>query len=168
MTEIPMASSFSSEDSGNKEIRQRLRSPRERLGGYAVLPRLIDKIRLRAADRLPPEYRSNLLRSCDPATGFYPLDGRFLEFTGLDPSELEREILSAPDDETVLAWVNAHAKPHSSLERELWSASFHTLTPDDRRTEHRKKTYPTLAHRPDIGTLSPFDLIDIDEARPLS
>ncbi len=139
MTEITMLSTFSSDDSGNSEIGRRLRSPRERLGGYAILPRLIDKVRLRAADLLPPEYRSNLLRGSDPAIGLFPLDGRFLEFTGLDPEELEREILSAPDDETVLAWVNAHARPHSSLERDVWSTSFDTITPDDRRTEHRKK-----------------------------
>ncbi|MDA8150205.1 MAG: DUF5069 domain-containing protein [Nitrospiraceae bacterium] len=156
-----------SDDPGHKEVLQKLRSPRERLGGYAILPRLIDKVRLRAAGLLPPEYRSNLLRLPDPGKGFFPLDGRFLEFTGLDPAELEQAILSAQSDEAVLAWVAAHSKPHSSLEREEWSLSFDKIPPDEKRTEHRRKTYPSLAHRQDIGTLSPFDLIDIDEGRQL-
>ncbi|EQD24865.1 MAG: hypothetical protein D084_Lepto4C00325G0003 [Leptospirillum sp. Group IV 'UBA BS'] len=58
--------------SEKKEFLQTLRSPREKLGGYVVLPRLIDKVRLRASGRLPPDYLANLLRRTDPAAGFYP------------------------------------------------------------------------------------------------
>ncbi|MBX3320511.1 MAG: DUF5069 domain-containing protein [Nitrospira sp.] len=42
-----------------------LRSPRARLGGYVLLPRLIDKVRLQTRGQLPPEYEENLL-SQDP------------------------------------------------------------------------------------------------------
>ena len=128
----------------------------------------LDKVRLRASGRLPPEFHSNLLRLPDPASSFFPLDGRFLEFTGLDPGALEQAILEAHDDQTVLQWVVIHGRPHSSEEIIAWGQSFESLPPDERRSAHRKKTYPDLANRPDIGTLSAFDLIDLDEGRQVS
>ena len=38
-----------------------LRSHRESLGGYILLPRLIDKVRLLAQGQLPPTYAANVL-----------------------------------------------------------------------------------------------------------
>lgn len=142
-----------------------LRSPRETLGGFVILPRLIDKVRLKAAGRLPEDYYDNLLRPIDPESGFYPLDGRFLDFTGLDPVALQRAILDHPTDEAVLLWVERHGCSRTLEERRYWARSIESSLPDSRRTEIRKMNYPSLAHRSDIGTLSPFDLIDIDEGR---
>ena len=62
----------------NPSIRSLIRSPRETLGGYVILPRLIDKVRLHAQGSLPEDYVGQLLMPV-PA-----LDGRFLVFTGLD------------------------------------------------------------------------------------
>ena len=53
-----------------------LRSPREYVGGYILLSRLIDKVRLHAKGRLPDAYTANFLGS--PQT----LDGRFLAVSG--------------------------------------------------------------------------------------
>ena len=38
-----------------------LRSPRETLDGYIILPRLIDKVRVQARGELPAAYQRNLL-----------------------------------------------------------------------------------------------------------
>ena len=43
-----------------------LRSPRECLAGYAILPRLVDKVRLHARGILPEAYHPNLLAKTDP------------------------------------------------------------------------------------------------------
>jgi hypothetical protein len=40
-----------------------LRSPRESLGGYILLPRLIDKVRLLAQGQLPQAYAANVLNA---------------------------------------------------------------------------------------------------------
>ena len=40
-----------------------LRSPRESLGGYILLPRLIDKVRLLAQEQLPQAYAANVLNA---------------------------------------------------------------------------------------------------------
>ena len=61
-----------------------LRSPRESLGGYILLPRLIDKVRLLAQGQLPQTYVANVLKD-----GF-TLDGRFLSFTGLNAEVLRQ------------------------------------------------------------------------------
>lgn len=134
-----------------------------------ILPRIIDKVRLRAKGLLPEEYHQNLLRPVDPQSGLYPLDGRFLAFTGLDPAALEAAILRLPDDQAVLSWVLAWIQeksvPRTIQEKNAWQESIETAPPDEKRTAHRRRTYPSLAHRPDIGALSPFDLIDLDEGR---
>lgn len=74
-----------------------LRSPRESLGGYILLPRLIDKVRLLANGQLPRTYAANVLGSG------LTLDGRFLTFTGLDAEALRQVILSSRNDKEVLA-----------------------------------------------------------------
>ncbi len=145
----------------------RLRSPRETLGGYVILPRLIDKVRLKSRGELPDAYLPNLLRKTDPNTGLFPLDGRFLLFTEIGAEELETAILHSPDDAAVLAWIEAHGRKRSDQEKEEWRRTVEAAPASETRTAHRKRSYPTLAHRSDIGDLSPFDLIDLDEERPV-
>ena len=89
----------------------RLRSPRESLGGYILLPRfyillprLMDKVRLLAKGQLPPSYVQNVLG--DKTT----LDGRFLLFTDLEPAALRGVLLSTHRDEEVLAWIQDHGR----------------------------------------------------------
>ncbi|HJT19791.1 MAG TPA: DUF5069 domain-containing protein [Nitrospira sp.] len=89
-----------------------LRSPRDKLGGYVILPRLIDKVRLHSRGQLPSEYVENLL-GADPTT----LDGRFLIFTRLDAEELRSKILSVDSDEKVLDWVERQALPRSPTQK---------------------------------------------------
>lgn len=137
-----------------------LRSPRERLGGYVLLPRLIDKVRLHARGQLPPEYGKNLL-SPDPMT----LDGRFLALTGLDGEQLRRAILSAATDEAVLTWVDRHARSHAPAEKDGWAEKIEAYRPDPARVAYRRQVYADLASRVDVGSLNVFDLIDMDEGR---
>ena len=89
-----------------------LRSPRESLGGYILLPRLIDKVRLLAQGQLPQAYAANVLGT------EFTLDGRFLAFTGLDAEALRRVILSNHTDDEVLAWVQEHARPTTAWNNE--------------------------------------------------
>ena len=137
------------------------RSPREKLGGYILLPRLIDKVRLAAKEDLPPEYHGNLL---NPAFAL-ALDARFLTFTGLESEVLRQAILSADSDEAVLAWVQQHAKPHSEQEKQAWANAVDGYRPDAAVVAHRKKLYPALAAKVDVAAISVLDLIDMDEGR---
>ncbi|MBS0159767.1 MAG: DUF5069 domain-containing protein [Nitrospira sp.] len=141
-----------------------LRSPRERLGGYVLLPRLIDKVRLQARGQLQPEYEENLL-SQDPTK----LDGQFLAFTGLDGEQLRRVILSEASDGAVLAWVESRACPHTAAEKDEWAEKIKAYRPDAARVAYRRRVYPDLAAKVDVESLDVFDLIDMDEGRlPMS
>ncbi len=143
----------------SSEIRQMIRSPRETLGGYIILPRLIDKIRLQAKGKLPAEYFGNLLK-----TG-RTLDGWLLTFTGLEAEVLKEVILKAGSDEAVLAWVEKHAIIHSGEEKKKWGETIAAFRPDAAGLEARKRNYPDLGARVDLSLLGPLDMIDMDEGR---
>lgn len=142
------------------DLKMALRSPRDMLGGYVILPRLIDKVRLNARGLLPHDYMKNLLIS-----SAMTLDGQLLEFTGLDGVELKRVILSAGTDEAILDWVEHHARPHTQAEKQEWAKSIETARAGPARVAYRQQLYPDLAQRVDVGALNPFDLIDMDEGR---
>lgn len=136
-----------------------LRSPRASLGGYVLLPRLIDKVRLLAKGQLPQAYVTNVLK---PGV---TLDGRFLTYTGVDAESLRQAILSSQTDEEVLAWIQTHAKPTTAEDNRVWAEQLGEYRPDDSIVEYRKRVYPELASAIDIASLSVFDLIDLDEGR---
>lgn len=136
-----------------------LRSPRETLGGYVILPRLIDKIRLHAQGKLPAEYIANLLKpglTCD---------GRLLTFTGLDAEKLRHAILAAKTDGEILAWVEQHAKPHTETEKRQWIDEIEAYRPNAEWAKWRREVYKDIAAKIDPATLNLFDLIDMDEGR---
>ncbi|MHB8483469.1 MAG: DUF5069 domain-containing protein [Nitrospiria bacterium] len=141
-------------------IINKLRSPREKLGGYVFLPRLIDKVRLHARGELPPEYIGNLLQP-----GNTLADQRLLLFTGLNGEQLRKAILSSKTDDEVLKWVEKNAIFHTDEEKQEWEEQIHAYRPNAEGIEKRKKVYSDLASKVDIGSLSVFDMIDMDEGR---
>jgi hypothetical protein len=136
-----------------------LRSPRESLGGYILLPRLIDKVRLFAKGELPEAYAANLLGAD------YTLDGRFLAFTGLNAEALRQAIVSSRSDEELLLWVQNHANPATDLDKQGWAEQIERYRPDAALAEYRRRMYPDLAAKLDVNSISVLDLIDLDEGR---
>src|ERR1043166_2598358 len=80
------------------------RSPRARLGGYALLARMLDKGRATLAAR-NGEYHFNC-----------PLDQHILSFAGIDPQKLLAELKKGKGDGKILEWIQASAKH----KREPW------------------------------------------------
>jgi hypothetical protein len=106
------------------------RSPRVRLGGYVLLPRMLDKGRATLAGK-NGEYNY----AC-------PLDQRFIEFAGIDPTALKKQLAAGKSDGQVLAWITAKAKnKHSAAEIRAWSAYQEQRTPGD--VESRQSTTST-------------------------
>jgi hypothetical protein len=128
------------------------RSPRSRLGGYVILPRMLDKGRALLAGKIG-EYHF----AC-------PLDQRFLEFAGLDPEALKQQLAAGKSDGEILAWVRENAK-HKHTEPELmaWSAfQEHRAPADPESREFFQGLHAKLApKRDDIATW--FDLLDLDD-----
>ncbi len=128
------------------------RSPRVRLGGYVMLPRMLDKGRATLA-RKQGEYHY----TC-------PMDRRFLEFTGIDAAALKKQLAADKSDGEVLAWIQKNAKrKRTDAEILAWSAYQAERAPSD--TESREffhDTHKKIApKREDIVTW--FDLLDLDD-----
>ena len=126
------------------------RSPRVRLGGYAILPRMLDKGRATLAGK-NGEYHY----AC-------PLDQRFLEFAGIDAEALKKELTKS--DTEVLAWINANAKnKRTAPEIIAWSQWQENRSPNNPEGREyfngiHKAVAPT---RTDITTW--FEVLDADD-----
>ena len=95
------------------------RSLRILLGGYALLPRLLDKCRAEIAGT-SGEYHYNC-----------PLDQHFFKFTGVDAEALKVEVAKGLGDGELLEWINANAvHQHTPWEIRQWSEYQQNRTPD--------------------------------------
>jgi hypothetical protein len=128
------------------------RSPRVRLGGYVILPRILDKCRAVLAGR-QGEYNY----AC-------PLDQEFFQFAGVDPEALKAKVAIGANDTEVLAWVREQAHPRrNGAEIAAWSVWQEQRAPgelEDREFLHG--VHQSVApRRDDIVTW--FDLLDLDD-----
>lgn len=128
------------------------RSPRVRLGGYTILPRLLDKARATLAGT-HGEYVYDS-----------PNDRRFFSFTGIEPEALLAQVKTGAGDWDLLLWVNEHAThKRSVLEINQWSdwtetVAFNDVAMREWFTEQIKRLNPA---REDLrGT---FDYLDLDD-----
>lgn len=133
--------------------RQFPRSPQEDLGGYVILPRLIDKCRALLAGTIG-EYKYNC-----------PLDRLFFDFTEIDTDEFKAEVASGKGDEELLAFVQRKAEPHSEAEVLCWSFEMRQRGPTmaDQKAffeQLRKKYAPNHPH---VATW--FALLDAEEGK---
>jgi hypothetical protein len=128
------------------------RSPRVRLGGFVILPRLLDKGRASIAGKLG-EYKY----AC-------PLDQQFLTYMEVDPEALKKQLAEGKGDGEILAWIkqNARRKPAYS-EVLAWSEYQEMRVPSDVDTrQFFHELHAKLApKREDIVTW--FDLLDLDD-----
>jgi hypothetical protein len=128
------------------------RSLRVRLGGYAMLPRMLDKGRATLAGK----------------NGLYkygcPLDQRLLGFVGIDPENLKEQLALGKGDGELLEWITANSatKPRE-WEIAQWSTHCEQRAPGD--VESKEFFIEELAKlsrtREDIQTWA--DLLDLDD-----
>ena len=132
--------------------KQSPRSPRVRLGGYVLLPRMLDKGRATIAGKNGEYHYAR------------PLDKRFLEFKGIDPDVLRKEIAAGKSDGEILGWIEKNAAhKHTEPEISAWSEFAERRVPSDAESraffnELHQKVAP---QREDIVTW--FDLLDLDD-----
>ena len=126
------------------------RSPRTRLGGYAHLPRLLDKARAVAAGK-----GGDFHYNC-------PFDVQFFSFTGIDHEAFMAEIKKGKSDTEMLAYVESKS-PRKPFEIASWSANMEHWVPTVPDTRaffndiHRKNA----PKRTDIGTW--FEWLELDD-----
>lgn len=133
------------------------RSPYDTVKGLVYFPRMLDKIRLMAAGKLPAAYHEFL------AQGF---DGRCLNLLRVKYDALRERVLAGGSDEEILEWCYANGRRLTEEEVETWSGFMLKRGWRDEasdRVAFRLKE-AGLEHR-DAEAVTMFDFIDLDEGR---
>jgi hypothetical protein len=129
------------------------RSMRQRLGGFVLLPRILDKGRAKLAKK-NGEYNYNS-----------PTDQHLVRFLGLDLEALLKELAEGKGDGEILEWALANAKtPRAPWEIEAWSAYMEKRSPDsdaETLTEFAEYVGQHSKTREDIKSW--FDALDLDD-----
>ena len=138
-----------------------LRSPYDKVGRIVYFGRMLDKIRLYAAGRLPAEYHANL---GDSKPGMF--DSRCCRFLGVPFEAIRRRTLEGGPDGEVLAWAEATGGRRPDEDCVVWNGfmakrGWHDHPDNVQRLAMRVRE-AGLEGRP-IETF--FDFIDCDEGR---
>ncbi len=123
-----------------------------RLGGYAVLPRMLDKGRALVVGK-----QGEYCYAC-------PTDQHFLEFTGINSEALKRQLAAGKGDGEILEWIRKNAKHRrSAAEIAAWSAWMDNRAPSDLEgREFFQEVHGKIGpKRDDICTW--FDMLDLDD-----
>ncbi len=130
------------------------RSPRVRLGGFVILPRMIDKARATQAGK-NGEYNYG----CS-------LDANVLDFLGVEANDFKAQIDKGLGDGELFIWLMANAKkPRLAQEIAAFSAFHEQRAPSAPGSRAKMNDYqsstPAGSKRDDISTW--FDVLDLDD-----
>jgi hypothetical protein len=127
------------------------RSPRDRIAGYALMARMIDKGRASIEGHVG-EYHY----AC-------PLDQMLFEFKGVKDDEVKKLLGSGATDGEVAAWFNSHGTPRTAEEIQAWSAGVEAYRPydDPEKKEWFAGECAKLNLKPENSTL--VDFLDADD-----
>jgi hypothetical protein len=135
-----------------------LRSPYDKtLGGLHHLGRMLDKIRLMQAGRLPEDYHRNYGLSVG-------LDGQLCGFLNVKFEDIAARALQGGTDEELAEWIFAHGLRPNRTQAQVWNEHSRKLGWNDRMATFvtKIKGEMGLADHPACTT---FELIEHNEER---
>jgi hypothetical protein len=133
-----------------------LRSPYDKVGRLVYFGRMLDKIRLHAAGRLPAaDYAANL------GKGF---DSRCCSFLRVNYDELKARVLQGGSDENILAWAHERGGARTDEECEIWNGFMMKRGWRDAGAEVLAKRIRESALEA-APVMTMFDYLDFDEGR---
>ncbi len=133
-----------------------LRSPHDAVLGLKYFGRMVDKIRLHQAGKLPVDYHENL------GGGF---DERCVHFLRVEYAELVERVKHGGSDDELLEWCMVQGRRPNEEDIEIWNEFMRKRGWNDEATPRlaMRKGESQISERDDILTL--FDYIDFDEER---
>jgi gluconokinase len=131
-----------------------LRSDRDLVGGLVFFGRMLDKIRLHAAGRLPADYNRG-----------HGFDGRMQRFLRVEYDALVKRTLQGGTDEEILEWCHVNGRRPTEEEIFVFNAFLTKRGWKDDVSVWviEQKAKLGLAGREDLQTA--FDIHDADEGR---
>ena len=142
--------------SGERKPVEGLRSPRVEVGGLVYFGRMVDKLRLEQAGKLPEDYMANLGEGFDKAC---------CDFLGVSYEKLRTRVREGGTDEEILDWCGKVGRVRDSEERRIWGAYLAKRGWRDEMADRLifRKKEAGWEKRDEIQTF--FDYIDADEGR---
>ena len=137
-----------------------LRSPYAKVGRLVYFGRMLDKIRLHAEGKLPPDYVANL---GDSSPGVF--DTRCCSFLRVKFAEVQARVHAGGlNDEQMLAWCHERGGPRTDEECMIWNLFLMKRGwRDDANARLRQRITEGGYESKPIMTF--FDYIDFDEGR---
>lgn len=135
-----------------------LRSPYDKtLAGLHHLGRMLDKMRLKLAGRLPEEFHRNYGLSVG-------LDGHLCGFLNVKFEDIEARVAQGGTDEEIAGWVLARGLRPNRTQANVWNEFVRKLGWNDRVSGFvaKVKAEGGLAAHPACTT---FELIELSEGR---
>lgn len=134
-----------------------LRSPHDKILGLVYFGRMLDKIRLHAAGRLPEDFVANLGEAFDRSC---------VEFLKVGYPDLVAKVNAGLSDEAALEWCFAQGHRPSDGEILIWNEYMRKRGWNDQGSArlNQRKAESGFTKRDEIQTF--FDYIDADEGRP--
>ena len=127
------------------------RSPRLRIGGYAILGRMADK------------GRAYLAGTADSYHFDCPVDNLLFGFKGVKGAQVQPLLKTGASDEQIAAWLDTHGEEKTPTEVKTWSDETEASRPYE-NPEHREwfaEECRRLGLNPETTTL--FDYLEADD-----
>jgi len=132
-------------------------SPYQAIRGLVYFPRMLDKIRLKAAGKLPKAYEEFL------GSNF---DGRCLNLLGVTYDNVKKHVAAGESDEQILDWCLANGRKPTAEDIETWSAfMIKRGWRDDASPRVLIRLKESNLEHLDAQVATMFDYIEIDEKR---
>ena len=136
--------------------RQAPRSPRERLAGFAIASRAVDKCRASLAETLG-EYRYDC-----------PLDNLLFDFKGITSEQFKTAVQASTSYEEVGIWLLANGTTKTPVEIKAWSDEMEASNP--MKNPEKRASFiqncSKLMLNPQMNTI--FDLLEADDRASFS
>ena len=135
-----------------------LRSPYDKtVGGVHHLGRMLDKIRLMQAGRLPEGYHRNYGLSVG-------LDGQLCGFLNVRFEDVAQRVQAGGTDEELAEWIFSQGLRPNRAQAQVWNEHARKLGWNDRLTSFVTKIKAEMGMA-DHPACTSFDLIEINEER---
>ncbi|HTB62213.1 MAG TPA: DUF5069 domain-containing protein [Opitutales bacterium] len=126
------------------------RSPRVRIGGYAILARALDK------------GRATIVKKNGEFNYDCPLDKMCFDFIGITGAEVKAKLAKGASDSDILAWIEK-SHPKCPAQIDAWSKFMEGRAPSsvDSRGYFNETVKKCAPKREDISTW--FEMLDVDD-----
>lgn len=141
---------------GSRQPVPGLRSPREEVEGLVYFGRMVDKLRLEQAGKLPKDYHENMGKGFDAAC---------CEFLGVSYEKLRERVRQGGSDPELLEWCQVQGRKRDAADMAVWSAYLSKRGWRDDLSSRLvfRKEEAGWENRAEIQTF--FDYIEADEGR---